>query len=692
MTDYPFDAIVAIDRITGDRVVNGTGQVFALDDTARANPLPVFDLTMLPIPGNTLTTNSEAYIPNFKVQDHWRVLFLSGTKEVIVTSYEGLKEEAAASAAASDLSRVAAETAATNAATEVQAQLGATVTAAEEAQAASEVSKQAAIDAANLVEAPTDVAMETLIEGPTLTRTALNAAIDGHFSGYDIVVGAGQSNAEQSDTTLSSEVVDARLRKWNPDTSAIEIVPASETYLLPAFARKYLATLPKDRRVLIVPTAKGSTSFTESTDQGTTWSWDRTNTTAATNLYARMIARANAAKAAANAITGTTNTFVALLWSQGEGDTPFLTETAYAAKLDDLINTARTDLGVTLLPVLIGSMTPEYTKLRGQPNTGGVAAALSDTPRRRSVTAFVWGPAGHTQLNTPIHYSTAGQIKRGELFLNALYRARVNLTATKPAEPVNVRVARSEYRVTATWEPAMCRIEAVTAEVSTDRGATWSAMVIDPDSRLAATTGVDDALPVMVRVRNTNGADSSAWVTTDILPPVKEAALPAPTWVKGQAFPAGLDSSKAGILYAAYTLPHSGGTITVSARASDFSSYLSLSVDQAAGVGRAETKTPAQALVRQNLATPLAAKGTHVAMASINAGATSLTARRDYTAAASTAYAGGPVAFQTSANSATGGASVGEIWFYHDATHDAATQTRIMQLLAARSGAPLPTE
>lgn len=115
MTDYPFDAIVAIDRVTGDRVVNGSGQVYALDDVARANPLPVFDLTMLPLVDNKLTTNSEAYIPNFKVQDHWRVVFVSGTNEVIVTSHEGLKEAADAAADRAELSRLASEAAASTA-------------------------------------------------------------------------------------------------------------------------------------------------------------------------------------------------------------------------------------------------------------------------------------------------------------------------------------------------------------------------------------------------------------------------------------------------------------------------------------------------------------------------------------------------------------------------------------------------
>ena len=160
----------------------------------------------------------------------------------------------------------------------------------------------------------------------------LNAAIDGRVVAHHLILGWGQSNMTQGDASLPSEVVDERLRKYNRDTGQYEVLSASETYTLPAFAREYVRTLPRGHRVVIVPSAVGSTAFTEGTVGGVTYSWDRTNTTASVNLYARAVADAKAAMAVANAVAGATNTYDAILWSQGEGDTPWLTESAYAAK------------------------------------------------------------------------------------------------------------------------------------------------------------------------------------------------------------------------------------------------------------------------------------------------------------------------------------------------------------------------
>lgn len=99
---YPITTLIAIDQQTGARVENGSGYVFAVSDTARATPLNVFDLSALPLTSNLLTTNSEALIPPFQVEGEWQVVFVSGDSEIILTSYLGLKEEAAASADAAN--------------------------------------------------------------------------------------------------------------------------------------------------------------------------------------------------------------------------------------------------------------------------------------------------------------------------------------------------------------------------------------------------------------------------------------------------------------------------------------------------------------------------------------------------------------------------------------------------------------
>lgn len=180
-----------------------------------------------------------------------------------------------------------------------------------------------------------------------------------------IVVAAGQSNATQADATLpNAAVIDYRCWRWDYNTNTIVQMTAAETYLLPAFAREYANTLPAGDWILVVPAAIGSTGFTSTSitpapagyhNYGSSpGTWDRTLTADPVNLYTRMVNMVNSARTAALLITSTV-TIDALLWSQGEEDTPFLTETEYAAKLDDLIATFRTAFSDTVLPVIISS-------------------------------------------------------------------------------------------------------------------------------------------------------------------------------------------------------------------------------------------------------------------------------------------------------------------------------------------------
>lgn len=101
--DYPFDVVVAIDRVTGQRVTNGTMTLYAESDTGKTTPLPILDSSKLPIPDGLLRTTSEAYVPKFWVADHARVTGVSGSSEVTLVSTEGYKiaaEDAATAAQA----------------------------------------------------------------------------------------------------------------------------------------------------------------------------------------------------------------------------------------------------------------------------------------------------------------------------------------------------------------------------------------------------------------------------------------------------------------------------------------------------------------------------------------------------------------------------------------------------------------
>jgi hypothetical protein len=329
---------------------------------------------------------------------------------------------------------------------------------------------------------------------------------------YDIVIVAGQSNATQAASlNVSSEDVDPRLFKWNSTTSAIEQVSAGDTWLGASFGREYLKGQPPGKRVLIVPTAVGATGFTSTslasppagyhTVAGGTW--DRTLTSDPINLYDQMIAKVNAARTAA----GAGARVVAFLWSQGEEDTwsgGGLSQSAYATKLDDLITTAFTTLGITGTPVLIGSMTPD---LRAG-NTAGttvpdVHLAHVDTPRRLTRAAFIDGPKDLGHYNDTIHWSAQGQRVRGKLFYDALYRAKLNDPSIKPLPPQNLRVSRSGSTVSVAWDFPPTRVTAFTIEYAVDGGA-WTAAILAGPVITETTFTVAAASTVSVRGRSTN--------------------------------------------------------------------------------------------------------------------------------------------------------------------------------------------
>ncbi len=253
-------------------------------------------------------------------------------------------------------------------------------------------------------------------------------------TGFDIIVGAGQSNALQSDEPILGErVVDARVHIWEGETS--RVVESSETYLLPEFAREYVRTLAPDRRVLLVSAAEGATGFTTSSldpcppgykpGVGT---WDRELVGDPVNLYGRLVDRAT------NAVQSNAGSrLVCLLWSQGESDCirePFLDEREYAARLDDLIVTFRADVGVPDLPVIVGSMVPEW--YRETVERRSIATALEETPFRLPFVSYVWGPSGLPKANEPIHWATAAQQVRGkEMATSGLGEAISNTEAVR---------------------------------------------------------------------------------------------------------------------------------------------------------------------------------------------------------------------------------------------------------------------
>lgn len=343
---------------------------------------------------------------------------------------------------------------------------------------------------------------------------------------YDIIPVLGQSNATQADSPpVTTDDADDRLFSWNRTTGVIEPLAASSAYLGSAFAREYIRRIPPGRRVIIVPGGVGSTGFSSTSlasvpagyHGGRPGTWDRTLTSDPNNLAIRI--RQDVLDAVAAAGTGAR--IVAVLWSQGEDDrVPStdgttrpngMTQAEYAAALDDLIWWLRAEWATPSLPWVAGSMTPEIESGTEDPvGTASIAKALRDTPRRVVGTAYVFGPENMFKFNDfRVHWNSQGQRERGRMFLDAVYRAKLNVTTCDPMPPQNTRVTRSGGVARVEWDFPSARVTAFEVQTSTDSGVSWTTQTIANPLDQFIEQAVVGGTPVWARVRTTNEVGTS---------------------------------------------------------------------------------------------------------------------------------------------------------------------------------------
>jgi hypothetical protein len=319
---------------------------------------------------------------------------------------------------------------------------------------------------------------------PALTATYAPSKV-----GYDIIIVAGQSNMAgwslMPSNIAVSDPVNPRIDQWGTHVT-LGIKPASEPldmYTTPAgigpalqFARWYTArALSPNRKLLIVPVAKGGTPFEgASSPSGFTWKVGRNDVT---NLYDNMITQANAAKAAADAIAGTTNTFVGVLWLQGETDGDNgTTGPTYRTDLDALLNGIRTALALSSLPIVVGTMVPEYL------TTGtrkAIDAVHRSTPLRFAKADVAIGATGMNKGDGN-HYSEAGQRFNGRAFYDAYERIAQGIapsftdyTLATPATPTLTNDSTTSLGVA--WA-AITNATAYIVEYRVTGAGSWTAM------------------------------------------------------------------------------------------------------------------------------------------------------------------------------------------------------------------------
>ncbi|MDR1635400.1 MAG: sialate O-acetylesterase [Bifidobacteriaceae bacterium] len=349
---------------------------------------------------------------------------------------------------------------------------------------------------------------------PTIDRIA--ARLPG-VGGPFIVIGIlGQSNATEADTASASLAFysGGAIRAWSSQTGRGEPISDTTAWVGTGLAREIHARYP-EQRVLVVPCGAGSTGFTTSslddppsghtyTENGT---WDRTLAEDPKNLALAAPPKILAALAWAQSEHGD-STLGGLVWSQGEADRS-MTQTAYAAALDDLLGWTRAQLDAPDTPAAVGGFEPQWARDPAN-NADAIQLALADTPRRVLGTAFMAGPDDLGDPSGLIHWSGEGQELRGRMLVDALIRARLNTSASEPISPQRLTVSRSGSLVEIDWEAPPCRVTAYTVEVSTDQGTTWTALTLASPLALHAETTVAASLPVWARATITNEVGTSA--------------------------------------------------------------------------------------------------------------------------------------------------------------------------------------
>lgn len=285
-----------------------------------------------------------------------------------------------------------------------------------------------------------------------------------------------------------------------------------------AFARKYVRTVPANRRVLLVPSAHSNTGFNNINDPSGCWLHDHGGTAKDLTKYA--VAQANAALA-----LDPGNRLVAILWHQGEADAGILTTTQYQADLDGLIAYLRANItGAANVPFVLGQMLPEG--IIATPARAGINTVHVGAQSRLTRTGFWYGPTGYVKTSDGLttHYNAAGQRLNGPLAYAALLRARVNVTGTAPLAPASVTVTQVGTTAVITWPQPLCRFTDFTVETQVNGGA-WTAIThaASPDAT-ATLTGLSAGNVVSARVSTVNETGTSA---PTVSAPVTMLAIPA---------------------------------------------------------------------------------------------------------------------------------------------------------------------
>lgn len=362
---------------------------------------------------------------------------------------------------------------------------------------------------------------------PPAEPTANDVALT---EGFDIIIGAGQSNMSGRGSPVTDDLHPPHPRVFEYGAPTVEgggeIRPAGHTLRFPdrdanadvaglsplrVIGDRYADANP-GRRVLLVPTAAGGSGLVTDRPSG---HWRPGGSGRGGNRYDAMLTHTREALAAA----GPGSRIVALAWQQGESDAKAgVPEAEYAALLDELITTARDDLGVPDLPVVVGQMAPDW--IAEAPERQGVDRAHMNAPGRLERVGFAYGPRDVAWLNPDgehdtTHYSLDGVRQLGDAMAASLEDAIRNVASSAPVAPRGVAATRDGSEVRVTWPWPRSRVTDYRVEWRVGAGP-WSSDGVERYATLdtaAEITGVPAGF-LQVRVAAIDDGETSPWAVT----------------------------------------------------------------------------------------------------------------------------------------------------------------------------------
>ena len=353
-------------------------------------------------------------------------------------------------------------------------------------------------------------------------RTSL-AGVNAGDVGHDVILLAGQSNAQGNGKPFSPvlDFGDPRVQQLgsfgvyaNLVTPAIDPLiapfatdPTTMGFAMP-FARLYAASIPSNRRVLLVPCAVNGTGFSGTANPYGQWSMNHVGL----ELYELAIRQANLAIAA-----GPNNRFAGVLWHQGEADFAVAPAT-YAAYLDALIAGFRARInGAASSWFLLGRQTPD--NVASNAGYAAIDAAHLATPARNGKCAVFSGQIGY--VNDPatdfIHYNAAGQRFMGLSAFAALPAALANVSgAANPAVPAQVAGlaagAPGPLAMPLTWTALASAPLDYLVQSKPSAGSVWTTFQHAASSlNAAAVTGLPSGTSCDFRVAGVNSSGPGPW-------------------------------------------------------------------------------------------------------------------------------------------------------------------------------------